>query len=300
MSRKTIERKRTQAMFRITRTAVGTSIGGAVPVPALELAKEIGIAAADAALMYDIYRIYNDEPLSGARLREMLGTAGVIVLTGGAISYISLRVGQGVLNELLNAFPLLGWVLRGLMTGATTVTVGLAWMTLVEDAYRKAQRIPAPAAAPAPQKTRTVKVPISTQAARSVSPFMETLEAEEPDATTASAPVDDIDTPEVPDEVSIMREKPEFMTTEHPQGKPGVTIPEVNYGLIRETIIESLRGQDSLPLQDVIDAAEIHADALDKSVRWYVTKVKLDLEARGIIERVDGISPQELRLIDKS
>ena len=39
-------------------------------------------------------------------------------------------------------------------------------------------------------------------------------------------------------------------------------------------------------------------DVFDGSVGWYVTSVKLDLEARGVLERIDGRSPQRLRLVN--
>lgn len=35
------------------------------------------------------------------------------------------------------------------------------------------------------------------------------------------------------------------------------------------------------------------------SLGWYTTTVKLDLEARGLIERVPGVSPQRLRRVRK-
>jgi hypothetical protein len=38
------------------------------------------------------------------------------------------------------------------------------------------------------------------------------------------------------------------------------------------------------------------AGNFDGSIAWYVTTVKLDLEARHIIERVPNSSPQQLRL----
>jgi len=33
------------------------------------------------------------------------------------------------------------------------------------------------------------------------------------------------------------------------------------------------------------------------SIKWYTTVVKLDLEVKGEIERVDGVSPQRLRRV---
>jgi len=293
---KTIERKRAEAVLRITRTAFGTALGGAVPTPALEFAKEIGIAAADAWLMYDIYRIYNDEPLDFSRLQETLGTAGMIVMTGGAVSYISLRIGQGVLNEVLNAVPILGWSLRGIVTGATTVTIGVAWLAFVEDTYRRQHNLAVTGESVKVRTAKEVEVPIPTAAGRSgsASAFVVTEVDTEADEVADDEPVEstaDIDAPT----------EPRMMTTEHPDGKPGHTIPEANYQRVRNTIIDMLRGQTSVPLQAIIDTVEAEsADLLDKSARWYVTTVKLDLEARGVIERVDGVSPQELRLIDKS
>ncbi len=45
-------------------------------------------------------------------------------------------------------------------------------------------------------------------------------------------------------------------------------------------------------------AARLPGD-FEGSVGWYATTVKLDLEARGLIERMPGESPQVLRLTGK-
>ncbi len=37
-------------------------------------------------------------------------------------------------------------------------------------------------------------------------------------------------------------------------------------------------------------------EKLKTSILWYVTAVQLDLEARGVLERVPESSPQKLRL----
>ncbi|TVR23011.1 MAG: hypothetical protein EA396_04425 [Anaerolineaceae bacterium] len=133
---KSIERKRADGFIRIAQTMLGTGLAAAVPTPALELTKNIGIAAADAWMFYDIYRIYYDERLSAQRLHELLGNAGVIVMTGGVVSYGALKVSQGLVNEFLNAVPFIGWAIAGTMTGASTLTIGLAWQTYIEAQYR--------------------------------------------------------------------------------------------------------------------------------------------------------------------
>ncbi len=46
---------------------------------------------------------------------------------------------------------------------------------------------------------------------------------------------------------------------------------------------------------------DVHAQleaSFDGSISWYVTTVKLDLEARKVIERVPGSRPQRLRMVE--
>ena len=103
-----LDRKRTDGLLRIAQNTVGTSLATAVPTPALELTKSIGIAAADAWMFYDIYKIYFNERLSAQRLKEMLGNAGIIIFSGGVVSYGAFRVSQSLLNEMFNALPVVG------------------------------------------------------------------------------------------------------------------------------------------------------------------------------------------------
>jgi len=45
---------------------------------------------------------------------------------------------------------------------------------------------------------------------------------------------------------------------------------------------------------------EVLGQAFEGSIPWYVTTVKLDLEARGLIERIPNARSQRLRLINSS
>ena len=85
--------------------------------------------------------------------------------------------------------------------------------------------------------------------------------------------------------------------TLHPDGKEGVNIEREKYDLLRCTILEVLDGTDRLSFKALREEIKQRIGKDFKgSVSWYYTTVKLDLEARGEIERVPGSKPQMLRL----
>ncbi len=91
----------------------------------------------------------------------------------------------------------------------------------------------------------------------------------------------------------------EKIMTLHPAGKQGVNIDKGKYDMVRKAIEETLQAQPGITFSGLTDAVgERIGDVFDGSVGWYVVSVKLDLEARGVLERVDGRSPQRLRLVE--
>ena len=91
----------------------------------------------------------------------------------------------------------------------------------------------------------------------------------------------------------------ERIMTLHPAGKQGVNIEKDKYDMVRQAIEETLQAQPGITFSGMTEAVDQRiGDVFDGSVSWYVTSVKLDLEARGVLERVDGRSPQRLRLVD--
>lgn len=85
--------------------------------------------------------------------------------------------------------------------------------------------------------------------------------------------------------------------TLHPEGKQGVNLDKKKYAQIKRAILRVLRERGEVAFKALPDAvAEKIAGAFAGSVIWYVVTVKLDLEARGLIERVPKKSPQRLRL----
>lgn len=86
--------------------------------------------------------------------------------------------------------------------------------------------------------------------------------------------------------------------TRHPQGKKGVNIDVEKYELIKSTIIACVQNAGEISFSDLTSCVDATLSfSFDGSIAWYVTTVKLDLEARNLLERVPSRRPQHLRLI---
>lgn len=84
--------------------------------------------------------------------------------------------------------------------------------------------------------------------------------------------------------------------TRHPAGKKGVNILKRRYDVIKDYILKTLEKEGEITYQSLNDKAEddLH-NTFDGKVGWYVVSVKLDLEAREIIERIPKTSPHKIR-----
>ena len=86
----------------------------------------------------------------------------------------------------------------------------------------------------------------------------------------------------------------------HPDGKPAPRIDKAKYEMVREALLKIIpQNEEGVPFTTLADrvAESLTREQLSKlgSIGWYTTGVKLDLEARGEIERVPGSKPQRLR-----
>jgi len=94
-----------------------------------------------------------------------------------------------------------------------------------------------------------------------------------------------------------MSKKEEKILTLHPAGKKGTNISLAKYNLIKDAILEVMQKEKEISYEDLSDrlVSEMQEN-FDGKVIWYVVTVKLDLEARGIIERIPKTSPHRLRM----
>lgn len=90
----------------------------------------------------------------------------------------------------------------------------------------------------------------------------------------------------------------ERIMTLHPKGLKGVNILRTKYLQIKKYIIDTLEKTNEITYQELSDRAEKDLqDSFDGKVVWYIVSVKLDLEARGIIERIPKTSPHQIRMV---
>ena len=86
------------------------------------------------------------------------------------------------------------------------------------------------------------------------------------------------------------------------KGSRGFAVTEEKYEPIRKAILASLpRNGTGLAFKELVEAVstrvpkELYPKA--GSVSWYTKVVQLDLEAKGLVERVAGVTPQRVRKV---
>lgn len=86
--------------------------------------------------------------------------------------------------------------------------------------------------------------------------------------------------------------------TLHPDpDKQGVRISKQKYDQVRAAILEVMQTRAPLTYSELAAAVnEALQGKFEGSIPWYATTVKLDLEARNVIERIPKTRPPQLRL----
>jgi Family of unknown function (DUF6958) len=87
----------------------------------------------------------------------------------------------------------------------------------------------------------------------------------------------------------------EKILTKHPLGKSGKNIDRPKYETLKKAIVSALRGKQLTHAELFKQINKTLKGKFSGSISWYAETVKLDLEARKIIERTSS-KPQKYRL----
>lgn len=95
-------------------------------------------------------------------------------------------------------------------------------------------------------------------------------------------------------------EEQKILTLHPEEGKQGVNISRAKYDMIRQAILNAIRSQGSITFKSLVSLIDYNLRSrFEGSIPWYVTTVKLDLEARGEIDISTERGEQKLRLVNK-
>ena len=87
----------------------------------------------------------------------------------------------------------------------------------------------------------------------------------------------------------------QLVQTRHPAGKRNKPVTKDNYALFHGAIVAVLQDRP-LTHTELVDEVTTYLEGrFDGNVSWHTMTVKLDLEARGVIQRT-GARPQRYRL----
>ena len=87
----------------------------------------------------------------------------------------------------------------------------------------------------------------------------------------------------------------EKILTKHPLGKSGKNISKQKYQTLKQAILSALRGRELAHTELFNQLNKRLKGSFSGTVSWYGETVKLDLEARKILERTSS-KPQRYRL----
>ena len=93
-----------------------------------------------------------------------------------------------------------------------------------------------------------------------------------------------------------MSKDEERILTKHPQGKTGVSISKAKYDLVKVGLLDCLKAKPLTQEELITCVTRRLQSKFEGSMKWYAENVKLDLEARGEIERVTSKKKETYRL----
>jgi hypothetical protein len=91
------------------------------------------------------------------------------------------------------------------------------------------------------------------------------------------------------------KETEEKILTKHPLGKSGKNISKEKYETLKDAVLSALRNKELTHTELFSELNKRLRRRFSGNISWYGETVKLDLEARKIIERTSS-KPQKYRL----
>jgi uncharacterized protein (DUF697 family) len=125
--------KRNDAFWTIVQHSVVNGGLASVPTPGVETGKHMMYSANEIAMCLRIAHIYIGPQIKEGDVKEMLVANGLAAGTGAGLAIVATKVGQTVVDEMLNFVPVVGWMIKGSLAGSITASLGWAFLKICEE-----------------------------------------------------------------------------------------------------------------------------------------------------------------------
>lgn len=136
VSKKELRNKRRQAYMKLVLPTTLGFLNGVIPKPTAEVPGEIVSMVADMAIFADIWGLYFDD-ISIDDIQLVLQEVGILKSAGTVATFASIRIADGVINEIGNFGGPVGWIVEGILSGSISVVAGYMWIRFCEKIYLK-------------------------------------------------------------------------------------------------------------------------------------------------------------------
>ncbi len=137
-----LNHRRKKAALAILAAAGGSGVVMAIPIPipSVEIPKQVFMTAANVAMYTVIWDIYFDEELSQKDIKSILLDLSLITLISAGTAYITAKGTTALISDITNWLGAIGWGVAGAIAGSATGLLGLAWTFYCDDLYRNPSR----------------------------------------------------------------------------------------------------------------------------------------------------------------
>ena len=132
--------RRKKAALAILAAVGGSGVVMAIPMPSVEIPKQVFMTAANVAMYTMIWDIYFDEELSQKNVKSILLDLSLITLISAGTAYVTAKGTTALISDITNWLGAMGWGVAGAIAGSATGFLGLTWTFYCDDLYRNPSR----------------------------------------------------------------------------------------------------------------------------------------------------------------
>ena len=129
--------KRKEAAYKLVTPMLGEFLIMSLPTTGAEIPKSTILSGIEIAIFIDIWKLYFDNNLSDTEVVSLIEELGIMALGVSVLSFLTARLANGLLSEVLNFLPGVGWVFEGFLASLITLISGILWIRYCEALYIK-------------------------------------------------------------------------------------------------------------------------------------------------------------------